>query len=135
MLPPLVAIALMVGQGPRYATRPNVPTVTIVICFCSCPDPAIATRIARTLVEERLAACVNVLPGMHSIYRWQGAIESADEVLLLIKTTATRMEALRQRIVSLHPNELPEVLAVEAADGLPAYLDWVRQQSHQEILP
>ncbi len=125
----------MVGQGPPYATRRHVPAVTIVICFCTCPDSASAARIARTLVEERLAACVNVLPGVHSVYRWKGAIESADEVLLLIKTTAARMQALQQRIVSLHPSELPEVLAVEAADGLPAYLDWVRQQSHDETLP
>ncbi|MDQ3056506.1 MAG: divalent-cation tolerance protein CutA [Pseudomonadota bacterium] len=104
--------------------------MTIVVCFCTCPDPASAHRIARALVEERLAACVNVLPGVHSIYRWQGAIESADEVVLMIKTTAARMESLQQRILSLHPNELPEVIAVEAAGGLPAYLDWVRQQSH-----
>ncbi len=83
-------------------------------------------------MEERLAACVNLLPGVHSIYRWQDAIESADEVLLMIKTTAARVGALQQRIVSLHPNELPELIAVEAAGGSPAYLDWVRQQSHEE---
>lgn len=108
------------------------PHVTIALCFCTCPDHASATRIARALVQERLAACVNVLPAVQSVYRWQGAIESADEVLLLIKTTAARMPALQQRVVSLHPNELPEVIAVEAAGGLPAYLDWVRQQSHEE---
>jgi len=109
--------------------------VKILICFCTCPDLASATRIARTLVDERLAACVNVLSGVHSVYRWQGAVESADEVLLLIKTTDARLDTLRKRIVSLHPNELPEVIAVEAAGGLPAYLDWVRQQSHEETQP
>ena len=106
--------------------------MTISICFCTCPDPASAHRIARTLVDERLAACVNVVPGVQSIYRWKGAVETADEVLLIIKSTAARMDALQQRIVSLHPGELPEVIAVEAAGGLPAYLDWIRQQSHEE---
>ncbi len=123
----------MVGQGPPYATRPDARTVTIALCFCTCPDHASASRIARALVEERLAACVNVLPGVHSVYRWQDAIESADEVLLMIKTTAARMDALQRRIASLHPNELPEVIAVEATGGSPAYLDWVHQQSHEEI--
>ena len=125
----------MAGQGPPYTTRPHLPAVKILICFCTCPDLASATRIARTLVDERLAACVNVLSGVHSVYRWQGAVESADEVLLLIKTTDARLDTLRKRIVSLHPNELPEVIAVEAAGGLPAYLDWVRQQSHEETQP
>lgn len=106
--------------------------MTIAICFCTCPDHASATRIAQALVEERLAACVNVLPGVHSVYRWRGGIESANEVLLVIKTTAARMEALQQRILSLHPYELPEVIAVEAVGGLPAYLDWIRQQSREE---
>jgi len=106
--------------------------VTVVSVYAIFADADEADRIGRQVVEERLAACINILGPCHSIYRWQGAIESADEVLLMIKTTAARMEALQQRIVSLHPNELPEVIAVEAAGGLPAYLDWVRQQSHEE---
>ena len=81
------------------------------------------------LVEERLAACASVLPGLRSVYRWQGAIERADEVLLLIKTTRERIEPLTARVASLHPYELPEVVAVEVAGGLAAYLDWVEEQT------
>ena len=89
------------------------------------PDRATGQRIAEALVAEGLAACVNVLPGVHSVYRWQGGVEHADEVLLLAKTTRARMDALQARLLELHPYELPELLAVEAAGGLPAYLDWV----------
>ncbi len=103
--------------------------VSALICLCTCPDHATAQRLATALVEERLAACVNLLPDVHSVYRWQGQVERADEVLLLAKTTADRFEALCARIKSLHPAELPEVLAVEAAAGLPAYLDWVTAQT------
>lgn len=103
--------------------------VNALICFCTCPDPDTAERIATALVDERLAACVNLLPGLQSVYRWQGQVERADEVLLLVKTTADRFDALCARIKALHPAELPEVLAVEAAVGLPAYLDWVAAQT------
>ena len=99
------------------------------LCFCTCPDDATARRIADALVEERLAACVNVLPGLRSVYRWQGAIQRADEVLLLVKTTRERVEPLTARVASLHPYELPEVVAVEVAGGLAAYLDWVEEQT------
>ena len=96
-----------------------------VVCFCSCPDVDVARRIADALVGARLAACVSVLPGMHSIYRWQGVVEQAEEVLLLIKTTRAQVEPVGALVASLHPYELPELLAVEAAGGLPAYLGWV----------
>lgn len=99
------------------------------IVFCTCPDAGTAERIARALVEERLAACVNILPGVASVYRWQGAVERADEVLLLAKTAADRVPALSARIAALHPYELPEVLAVEAGAGLPDYLQWVAAES------
>jgi periplasmic divalent cation tolerance protein len=99
------------------------------LCFCTCPDEAAARRIADALVEERLAACVSVLPGLRSVYRWQGAIQREDEVLLLIKTTRERVEPLTARVASLHPYELPELVAVEVAGGLAAYLDWVEEQT------
>ena len=92
-------------------------------------DAASAQQLARALVEQRLAACVNMLPAVHSIYRWEGAVEEAGEVTLLIKTTTSRYPALEQAIVALHPYELPEVLAVEASGGLTAYLDWVSEQT------
>lgn len=99
--------------------------MTVLLALCTCPDEATAARIARALVEERLAACVNRLPGVRSTYRWQGAVHDDAEVLLLIKTTTDRLPALRERLPALHPYELPELIAVEVAGGLPAYLDWV----------
>lgn len=106
--------------------------VSALICFCTCPDPATAERIAVALVAERLAACVNVLPGLRSVYRWQGAVERADEVLLLIKTRPDRFQHLQDRVQVLHPSELPELVAVETDFGLPAYLRWVADQTHPE---
>lgn len=100
-----------------------------LICFCACPDRATAERIATTLVEERLAACVNILPGMRSVYRWEGRVEAVDEVLLLVKTSAGAYPVLQARLTALHPYELPELLAVEPAAGLPAYLDWVAAET------
>lgn len=96
-------------------------------------DAASAQQLARALVEQRLAACVNMLPAVHSIYRWEGAVEEAGEVTLLIKTTAARYPALEQAIVALHPYELPEVIAVPVSAGLPAYLGWIARETRKEI--
>lgn len=104
----------------------------VLLCLCTCPDAASAAAIARALVDERLAACVNQLPGLHSVYRWQGRVEQAEEVLLLIKTTEDRLAALMDRVQALHPHELPEVLAVQAAGGLAPYLDWVVEQTRED---
>ena len=106
-----------------------VTALSVLLCFCTCPDDITAARLADTLVDERLAACVNIVPGLRSVYRWQGAVERSDEVLLLIKTTRARLPALSARVVELHPHELPEVVAVEVAGGLSAYLDWVVEQA------
>lgn len=95
----------------------------------TCPDPETAVRIARVLLEESLAACVNQVPGVTSTYRWQGEIQDDAEVLLLIKTRRDRFEALRSRWVELHPYDVPELIAVDVADGLAAYLDWVAQET------
>lgn len=97
----------------------------VLACLCTCPDEASARSIAAALVEERLAACVNLLPHVHSVYRWHGAVEHGDEVLLLVKTTGDALPALQARLCALHPYELPELLAVEAAGGLPVYLGWI----------
>lgn len=105
------------------------PAVTVLICLCTTPDLASARAIADALVGERLAACVSMLPGVASVYRWQGRVEHADEVQLLVKTTRASLPALQARIVALHPHELPEVIAVEAAGGLPAYLDWIAAET------
>jgi periplasmic divalent cation tolerance protein len=95
------------------------------LVHCTCPDDSSAARIAEAVVAQRLAACVSRLPGVCSTYRWEGAVEQADEVLLLIKTTTARLDALVACIQALHPYELPEVLAVEASGGSAAYLAWV----------
>jgi periplasmic divalent cation tolerance protein len=84
-----------------------------------------AEKIAEALVEKRLAACVNVLPGVRSIYRWKGAVERDEERLLVVKTRADRFDALREAILSLHPYEVPEVVAVPIEAGSPAYLRWL----------
>lgn len=98
------------------------------IVFCSCPDAQIAGRIARVLVEERLAACVNAIGGVVSTYRWKDAIEIEDETLLLIKTTADRLDALETRLIELHPYEVPEFLAVEPAAVAAPYLAWLDRE-------
>ncbi|WP_337926341.1 divalent-cation tolerance protein CutA [Luteimonas saliphila] len=103
--------------------------MTAVACFCTCPDTGTAGRIADALVAERLAACVNILPGITSVYRWQDAVERADEVLLVAKTMRARLEALTACVVALHPYELPEVIAVDIAGGLPGYLDWLAAET------
>lgn len=108
----------------------SLPPVRVVLS--TCPDARTADTLATALVEERLAACVNVLPGVRSTYRWQGTIERDEEVLLLIKTTADRQDALIARLQALHPYELPEAVAVEAVGGLGAYLAWVAQQTRDD---
>jgi len=95
------------------------------IVLTTCPDAASAERLARILVEEGLAACVNILPPMRSIYRWKGKIEDASELLLVIKSAAARFPDIRDRLRALHPYELPEIIAVPIADGLPEYLAWL----------
>jgi periplasmic divalent cation tolerance protein len=99
--------------------------MSALIVFCTCPDRTSAEALAQSLVEQRLAACVSVLPGVRSTYRWQGEVESADEVQLQIKTTRARFDALRGAVQAAHPYELPELIAVEAAAGLDRYLDWI----------
>jgi periplasmic divalent cation tolerance protein len=89
-----------------------------------------AERIAHALVEERLAACVNIATGIRSVYRWQGAVETADEILLLIKTTVQNIDKLRARLDELHSYELPEFVVLEVAGGSQDYLDWIAASTH-----
>jgi len=86
-----------------------------------------AERIARTLVERRLAACVNVVPGLVSVYRWKGSVERGEERLLVVKTRAERVEALREALVALHPYELPELVVLPVAGGHAPYLAWIAE--------
>ena len=107
----------------------------VFLILSTCPDADTVQRLARILVEERLAACVSLLPGGVSTYRWQGRVEQAAEVQLLAKTPADRRDALMARLAELHPYELPEILAVETAAGLPAYLDWVTAETRTDASP
>jgi len=96
-----------------------------VLVFCTCRDREEALQIANALVAERLAACVNVLPAMESIYRWKDQIQMDMEQLLLIKTTAERFDELRDAILKLHSYETPEVIAMPIAAGSETYLAWI----------
>lgn len=101
----------------------------ILLVLTNLPDAASAEALARRLVEARLTACVNILAPCRSVYRWQGAVESADEVPLLIKVPRAGYAALETAIRAAHPYELPEIVAVPVSVGLPAYLDWVRVET------
>ncbi len=98
----------------------------VTVVLITAPSAEVAAGLARTLVEEGLAACGNVVPGLRSIYRWEGAIQDEAEVLLLLKTRTAAFEALRRRIVELHPYDVPEVLALKVEAGHEPYLAWIR---------
>lgn len=95
------------------------------LILCTCPDQATSEKIAKQLVEGRLAACVNILPRLTSVYTWQDRLETAEEHLLLIKSTKERYPAIEQAINNLHPYDLPEIIALPIARGLPDYLKWI----------
>lgn len=96
------------------------------------PDEASAQLLAAHLVEHRLAACVNQLAPCRSVYRWQGQVETASEIPLLIKTTRERYAAVEAAVIELHPYDVPELIALPVDMGLPAYLNWVREESTPE---
>ncbi|MGI8989043.1 MAG: divalent-cation tolerance protein CutA [Bryobacteraceae bacterium] len=96
-----------------------------IVVLNTCGSSEEAERIARRLVEERLAACVNVLAPMRSFYRWKGVVEDASEWLLVIKTSRDRFDALRATLEAAHSYELPEILALPVVDGSPNYLNWL----------
>ena len=104
------------------------PTQALLV-IANCPDEACANQIALAVVEAGLAACVNLLPRVQSIYRWQGAVESASEIPLLIKSTAANYPAVEARIGELHPYEVPEIIALPITQGLPAYLNWLATET------
>ncbi len=95
------------------------------IILCTCPDQKSAEDIASYLVSQKLAACVNIIAGVTSIYAWQGKLEKAQEHMLLIKSHSKQYPAIEQKIKSLHPYELPEIIAVPIERGLPEYLQWI----------
>ncbi|MCA9583178.1 MAG: divalent-cation tolerance protein CutA [Myxococcales bacterium] len=105
----------------------TTPEVTVLLC--SAPDRATAEHLATGLLERRLIACVNLIDQVTSVYRWEGKVETAQEVQLVIKTTAERAEAAQAWIVKNHPYDVPEVLALPVTAGHPAYLTWVSNET------
>ncbi|MDX8129320.1 divalent-cation tolerance protein CutA [Methylomonas sp. LW13] len=95
------------------------------LILCTCPDLEVADKLAGTLITQKLAACVNILPGVCSVYEWQGEIETAQEHLLLIKSHQDRYAAIEATLKSLHPYQLPEIIAVAIASGSLDYLKWI----------
>jgi len=100
-----------------------------VVVLSAVAAPPDAERIARALVEERVAACVNIVPGVVSVYRWKGVVEKEGELLLVIKTIGERVEQLKARLLQLHPYELPEVVVIPIGGGHGAYLEWIAEQA------
>ncbi|NYZ62136.1 divalent-cation tolerance protein CutA [Luteimonas deserti] len=99
--------------------------MSVIVCLATCPDNATAIRLGEVLVEQRLAACVNIVPGVRSVYRWEGRVTVDDEVVLIIKTTAARLDALTEQVRQLHPYAVPALVALPIAGGLPEYLQWI----------
>ncbi|MGP1716857.1 MAG: divalent-cation tolerance protein CutA [Methylophilus sp.] len=105
------------------------PEEEIIIVFTHVPDMACAESMAHTLVNEQLAACVNISSPVKSVYRWQGKIETAEEIALAIKTPRRGYAKVAERVRALHPYELPEIVAIHVNEGLPEYLRWVAAET------
>ena len=99
----------------------------ILLALSTFPDAENAHSIAEQLVTDRLVACANILPAVQSIYRWEGKVEKAAETMVLFKTTESRLPALQAKLKTLHPYDVPEIVAVRVSDGLPEYLQWVSE--------
>jgi len=99
----------------------------ILLALSTFPDAEIARRISNQLVSERLAACANILPSVESIYRWQGKIESANETLVFFKVSDDRQSAFQDKLRSVHPYDVPEIIFLPVASGLPEYVQWVKE--------
>ena len=100
----------------------------VQVVLMTVPDSETGERLGTILVAERLAACANVIPGVASVFRWEGEVQRAGEVLVILKTTNERVDALRDRAVELHPYDVPEVLALLVTSGHGPYLEWVRAE-------
>lgn len=104
-------------------------TEEFLLVLTTCPGHTIAAEIATALIDQRLAACVNRITGVKSWFRWQGQLQQEEEVLLLIKTTRARFTQLETLVRSLHPSEVPEVVALPISAGSAAYLDWISEST------
>ena len=99
-----------------------------VVAYTTCDDPEEAEKLARRLIDQRLAACVSVVPAVKSYYRWKGEVESDDEILLIIKTSRDLVDALRQQLEEHHSYDLPELIVMPIVDGSPNYLAWLETE-------
>ncbi len=108
------------------SAKVSMPATASLLVLCTCPDKACAEHIAYAMVDAHLAACVNIIPDLHSIYRWQGVCEQATETLLLLKTTEDQYAGLEQALRHQHPYETPEIIALPIVQGFSDYLQWVR---------
>jgi|tagenome__1003787_1003787.scaffolds.fasta_scaffold19509550_2 periplasmic divalent cation tolerance protein len=115
---------------PQRRTCRCLSVQDIRLVFSTFPDDKTARRIATELVTGRFAACANVLPHIESIYRWQDKVETAEETLVLFKLAASRYQEFESKLKSLHPYDVPEIIAVELTNGLPAYLQWAIENSN-----
>ncbi|XP_065510914.1 protein CutA [Caloenas nicobarica] len=124
-------LSMATPPGVPSGVPPGVPNDPgdLSAAFVTCPNETVAKELARAMVEKRLAACVNILPHVTSIYSWQGKLEEDGEVLLMIKTRSSRIPALAAFVRSAHPYEVPEVVAVPVTQGNPPYLQWVRDST------
>lgn len=111
------------GGKPDVSGDPGTGVVTVLM---TAPGTESAEAVTRALVEERLVACGNIIPGAVSVYRWKGEVQRDEEVVVILKTTCDRLPRALERAAELHPYDVPELLAQEVAEGAPAYLAWVR---------
>jgi len=102
---------------------------SVLVVLITCPDASVGETLARTLVEEGLAACVNLIPGLTSLYRWEGKLCRDSEILLVAKTRRRKLPALQRRVQALHPSTVPEIIALPVIAGSQAYLKWLRDMT------
>jgi periplasmic divalent cation tolerance protein len=113
--------------GDRYH---GAPMATLLqVAFCTAPNQDVARQLAQAVVGERLAACVNIVAGVTSVYRWEGAVQEDEEVLLVLKTTADRRDALQARLLALHPYTVPEFFVLDASEVSAPYLEWLERST------
>jgi periplasmic divalent cation tolerance protein len=120
------AMLTAISQPCIYVSNMDDPAPQFVMIYCTCPDQTVAESIATQLVDQGLAGCVNCVPGLTSLYKWEGELKTGTEVLLLIKTQVARCKAVTEELARLHPYELPEIIAVPIVAGHQPYLDWIK---------
>lgn len=117
----------------QIATMHSATRQQPLLIISNVPDQATARRIAEELVGMRAAACVNILPAIHSVYRWEGKVENAEEITIMVKSTADRYDEIETAIKRLHPYEVPEIIALPVTHGLPAYLQWLISETRKDV--